>query len=37
MALTTRASLPGINFPGDYAPDPAAWIRREQTGGFAHA
>jgi hypothetical protein len=31
----------GINFPGDYhrdyGPDPVAWIRREQTGEFAHA
>ena len=34
-------AVPGINFPGDYhrdyGPDPAAWIRREQTGEFAHA
>jgi hypothetical protein len=31
-------ALPGINYPGDYrtdyAPDPVAWIRREQTGEF---
>lgn len=32
-------ALPGINYPGDYArdyaPDPVAWIRREQEGEFA--
>jgi len=31
-------ALPGINHPGDYrrdyAPDPAAWIAREQAGEF---
>ena len=31
-------ALPGINYPGDYqqdyAHDPVAWIKREQTGEF---
>ncbi|HEX4831950.1 MAG TPA: hypothetical protein VH478_12750 [Trebonia sp.] len=34
-------AVPGINFPGDYhrdyAPDPAAWIAREQRGEFDRA
>jgi hypothetical protein len=32
-------AIPGINYPGDYAADyardPVAWIRRDQTGEFA--
>ena len=34
-------AVPGINYPGDfqrdYGSDPAAWIRREQTGEFDRA